>query len=71
MQWLRDNGPCYVSHETVSFARNLGFEECTPPAYGDLKDAISVMNQLPVWFKDYKQNAPRSQIFLQKASFSI
>lgn len=33
VQWLSDNGPCYVSHETVHFARGLGFEVCTTPAY--------------------------------------
>jgi putative transposase len=33
IQWLTDNGPCYVSHETVAFARNLGFEVCTTPSY--------------------------------------
>lgn len=80
IQWLSDNGPCYVSHETVAFARNLGFEVCTTPAYspesngmaesfvksfkrdyvwfGDLSNAISVMNQLPKWFEDYNESAP-------------
>ncbi len=80
IQWLSDNGPCYVSHETVAFARNLGFEVCTTPSYspesngmaeafvksfkrdyvwfGDLKDAISVMKQLPQWFDEYNENAP-------------
>ena len=33
MQWLSDNGPCYVAKETVSFARNLGFEVCTTAPY--------------------------------------
>ena len=33
IQWLSDNGPCYVSRETVTFARELGFEVCTTPAY--------------------------------------
>lgn len=33
IQWLSDNGSCYTSRETVSFARNLGFEVCTTPAY--------------------------------------
>lgn len=33
IQWLSDNGPCYVSRETVSFARNLGFDVRTTPAY--------------------------------------
>jgi putative transposase len=33
IQWLSDNGPCYVSRETVMFARELGFDVCTTPSY--------------------------------------
>lgn len=33
IQWLTDNGPCYVSNETVLFARSLGFTVCTTPSY--------------------------------------
>lgn len=33
IQWLSDNGPCYVSAETVNFARLLGFDVCTTPSY--------------------------------------
>lgn len=33
IQWLSDNGPCYTAYETISFARNLGFEVCTTPSY--------------------------------------
>lgn len=33
VQWLTDNGPCYTSHETVKFARTLGFDVCTTPSY--------------------------------------
>ena len=33
IQWLTDNGPCYVSHATVKFARELGFDVCTTPSY--------------------------------------
>src|SRR3990167_11279334 len=33
IQWLSDNGPCYVSRETVMFARTLGFDVCTTPSY--------------------------------------
>lgn len=33
VQWLTDNGPCYVAKETVSFARELGFDVRTTPAY--------------------------------------
>ncbi len=80
IQWLTDNGPCYTSHETVSFARSLGFKVCTTPPYspesngmaeafvktfkrdyvwfGDLRDAVAVMKQLPQWFEDYNEHAP-------------
>ena len=33
VQWLSDNGPCYIAHETVNFGRQLGFEICTTPSY--------------------------------------
>lgn len=33
IQWLTDNGPCYVAKDTVSFARSLGFDVRTTPAY--------------------------------------
>lgn len=33
IQWLTDNGPCYVARETVAFARTLGFDVRTTPAY--------------------------------------
>lgn len=33
VQWLSDNGPCYVARQTVSFARHLGFEVCTTRPY--------------------------------------
>jgi transposase InsO family protein len=33
IQWLTDNGPCYVSAETVAFARSIGFDVCTTPSY--------------------------------------
>jgi putative transposase len=33
IQWLSVNGPCYVSRETVAFARGLVFDVCTTPAY--------------------------------------
>jgi transposase InsO family protein len=80
IQWLSDNGPCYTAHETVNFAKALGFEVCTTPAYSpesngmaeafvkrfkqdyvyfaELKDARTVMAQLPGWFEDYNENAP-------------
>lgn len=33
LQWLSDNGPCYVARDTVLFGRSLGFEVCTTMPY--------------------------------------
>jgi transposase InsO family protein len=33
VQWLTDNGPGYIAHETVALARNLNLEPCTTPSY--------------------------------------
>lgn len=33
VQWLSDNGPCYVAHETVAFGKMLGLEVCTTAPY--------------------------------------
>jgi len=33
IQWLSDNGPAYISHETQAFARSMGLKICTTPHY--------------------------------------
>jgi transposase InsO family protein len=33
IEWLSDNGPAYISKETVAFAESVGFEVCTTPFY--------------------------------------
>jgi transposase InsO family protein len=33
IQWLTDNGPGYIAHETVECARSLNLEPCTTPSY--------------------------------------
>lgn len=33
VQWLTDNGPGYVAHETVAFGRLLGLDVCTTAPY--------------------------------------
>ena len=33
MQWLSDNGPPYIAHETREFGRSLGFIVCNTPSY--------------------------------------
>jgi putative transposase len=33
IQWLSDNGPAYVAHDTQNFGRMMGMEVCTTPYY--------------------------------------
>ena len=33
IQWLSDNGPAYIAHDTQNFARMMGMEVCTTPYY--------------------------------------
>lgn len=32
LEWLTDNGSCYIAKETRAFASSLGFVVCTTPA---------------------------------------
>lgn len=41
IQWLTDNGSCYTARETVSFARNLGFDVRTTPAYSPQSNGMA------------------------------
>ena len=41
IQWLTDNGPCYVSREAVTFARASGFEVCTTPPYSPQSNGMA------------------------------
>lgn len=41
IQWLTDNGPCYTSHETVRFAREIGFDVCTTPSYSPQSNGMA------------------------------
>jgi putative transposase len=41
LQWLTDNGPYYTSKKTVAFARELGFEVCTTPAYSPQSNGMA------------------------------
>ena len=31
VEWLTDNGSCYIADETRQFAKSLGFKVCTTP----------------------------------------
>jgi transposase InsO family protein len=33
IQWLSDNGPCYVAKQTMMYGKSLGFEMCTTSPY--------------------------------------
>ena len=33
IQWLSDNGPCYVARDTVIFGKSIGLEICTTRPY--------------------------------------
>lgn len=33
IQWLSDNGPCYIARKTVQFGRSIGLEVCTTRPY--------------------------------------
>jgi putative transposase len=57
IQWLTDNGPCYTANETVSFARQLGFEVCTTPSYspqsnGMAEAFVKTFKRDYVWLSD-------------------
>lgn len=33
IQWLTDNGPCYIARKTVQFGRSIGLDICTTRPY--------------------------------------
>jgi len=41
IQWLSDNGPCYVARETVNFGRSLGLEICTTAPYSPQSNGMA------------------------------
>ena len=41
IQWLSDNGPQYTATATVLYARELGFEPITTPAYSPQSNGMS------------------------------
>ena len=62
VQWLSDNGPQYTSHETVKFARSIGFDVRTTPAYsqesnGMAEALVKTFKRDYVWFGDLKDAA--------------
>jgi len=41
IEWLSDNGPCYTAHKTRKFAKLLGLEACTTPAYSPQSNGMA------------------------------
>ena len=68
VQWLSDNGPCYTSYETISFARSLGLDVRTTPSYspesnGMAEAFVKTFKRDYVWLADLSSaNRVREQL---------
>jgi putative transposase len=68
VQWLTDNGPGYVAHDSVAFGRMLGLEVCTtapysPESNGMAEAFVKTFKRDYVTFGDLSSaNALRSQL---------
>ncbi len=57
VQWLTDNGPCYIARETVLFGRSIGLEICTtrpysPESNGMAEAFVKTFKRDYVWLGD-------------------
>lgn len=57
IQWLTDNGPCYVARKTVLFGRDIGLEICTtrpysPESNGMAEAFVKTIKRDYVWHGD-------------------
>ncbi len=57
VQWLTDNGPCYVARETVRFGRSIGLDVCTtapysPESNGMAEAFVKTFKRDYVWLGD-------------------
>jgi len=59
IQWLTDNGPGYVAHETVECARSLNLEPCTTPHYSPESNGMAEAF-VKTFKRDYVWNADLS-----------
>lgn len=41
IQWLTDNGPCYVARKTILFGRDIGLEICTTRPYSPQSNGMA------------------------------
>lgn len=70
VQWLSDNGPGYVAHETVRFGHSLGLDVRTTPKYspesnGMAEAFVKTFKRDYVWFGDLSSAAKvREQIHI-------
>jgi len=57
IQWLSDNGPCYIARKTVKFGRSIGLEVCTtrpycPESNGMAEAFVKTFKRDYVWLGD-------------------
>lgn len=57
IQWLSDNGPCYIARKTVMFGRSIGLEICTtrpysPESNGMAEAFVKTFKRDYVWLGD-------------------
>ncbi len=57
IQWLTDNGPCYVARKTVEYGRSIGLEICTtrpysPESNGMAESFVKTFKRDYVWLGD-------------------
>ncbi len=57
IQWLTDNGPCYVARDTVVFGRSIGLDVCTtrpysPESNGMAEAFVKTFKRDYVWLGD-------------------
>ena len=57
IQWLTDNGPAYVAHETQRFARMTGVEVCTTPYYSPESNGMA-KSLVKTFTRDYVHMNP-------------
>ena len=80
IEWLTDNGSCFIAKDTRSLLIDIGMEPCSTPvrspqsngmaeafvktfkrdyvSVNPLPDAMTVIDQLPVWFEHYNRFHP-------------
>ncbi len=57
IQWLSDNGPCYVARETVKYGLSIGLETCRTRPYssesnGMAEQTVKTFKRDYVWLGD-------------------